>query len=258
MAWPLPMWGAMHSTVLDRTSNPPGVHPPWTTTTLADRNQWIRDGLPLVKDIAEKLRRRYELSTPFEDLCAFGVTGLLSASGRFDASRGTSFCTFAYQRIRGAILDGLRRSDRQYGILHRRLAAEGDGRCELAIDIESVRSSPKKTRARRTRVDITAVLAEIASAPVAWCARPEDADLATPDPDEVAHSNRVADQVRRAIEVLPARDRRIVELHYYGGDSLSEIAVKLGISRPWAYRLHARALETLKLALADLAGELEL
>jgi RNA polymerase sigma factor for flagellar operon FliA len=64
--------------------------------------------------------------------------------------------------------------------------------------------------------------------------------------------------VRRAIEVLPAGERRIVELHYYGGDSLSETTVKFGVSRPWAYRLHARALETLKLALADLAGELEL
>jgi RNA polymerase sigma factor (sigma-70 family) len=90
-----------------------------------ERDRRIREALPLVRSIADRLRRRYTLSMPFEDLCAFGVTGLVRAMGRFDPSRQASFSTYAYHRIRGAMLDGLRRSDRQYSFdMRRRLAAE--------------------------------------------------------------------------------------------------------------------------------------
>ena len=248
------MYWLMHSTAVDVTLTVSVPPPAWDAPSLGERDRQIRDGLPLVKDIAERLRRRYGLSMPFEDLCGFGVTGLITATGRFDASRGASFSTFAHYRIRGAILDGLRRSDRQYGVLHRRLAAEG--RPEHDSTVDAPRKAPKTGKLRRGGADFVAMLAELTSSPVAWCARAHDPDLATPHPDDEAHHRRIAERVRHAIASLPARQLRIVELHYYGGESLAEVAVKLGISRPWAYRLHDRALKALKLALAELADEI--
>ncbi len=58
-----------------------------------DRDELVQQGLPLVKAIAERLRRRYTLTASFEDLCAMGMTGLAVAVDRFDATRGASFVT---------------------------------------------------------------------------------------------------------------------------------------------------------------------
>jgi RNA polymerase sigma factor for flagellar operon FliA len=74
--------------------------------TPPDRDELVRQALPLVKAIAERLRRRYTLTASFDELCAIGMTGLAVAVDRFDPSRGASFVTFAYHKIRGAILDG--------------------------------------------------------------------------------------------------------------------------------------------------------
>jgi RNA polymerase sigma factor for flagellar operon FliA len=252
----------MNNVAASIPSNASFIHSPSTPASVArwaepspERDQRIRDALPLVRHIAEELRRRYTLSMPFEDLYALGVTGLVRAMSRFDSSRQTSFTTFAYHRIRGAILDGLRRSDRQYSFdMRNRLRAE-----RRATDLLKKRAAggpPDPGASPQEKLaDLESILSELATIHIASSATPADADAMTPDPDEEAHQRWIARRVQRAIESLPEKERQVVELYYYGDDSFGEVAEKLGMSRPWAYRLHERALHSLRGALADLADE---
>src|SRR5438128_783115 len=74
----------------------------------AERDRLIEQHLSLVQAIAGKLKRNLGRSIDFEDLVGYGSKGLIEAADRFDARQGTAFTTFAYYRIRGAMLDGLR------------------------------------------------------------------------------------------------------------------------------------------------------
>src|SRR3954452_10698642 len=74
----------------------------------ADRDRLVEQHLSLVQAIAAKLKRTLGRTIDFEDLVAYGTKGLLEAAKRFDPSQGASFTTFAYYRVRGAMLDGLR------------------------------------------------------------------------------------------------------------------------------------------------------
>src|SRR3954466_5415933 len=74
----------------------------------AERDRLIEQHLSLVHAIAGKLKRTLGRSIDFEDLVGYGSKGLVEAAERFDARQGTAFSTFAYYRIRGAMLDGLR------------------------------------------------------------------------------------------------------------------------------------------------------
>src|SRR4051812_12347115 len=74
----------------------------------AERDRLIEQHLSLVQAIAGKLKRTLGRAIEFEDLVGYGSKGLVEAAERFDARQGTSFTTFAYYRVRGAMLDGLR------------------------------------------------------------------------------------------------------------------------------------------------------
>ena len=220
-----------------------------------DRDRRIREALPLVRSIADHLRRRYTLSMPFEDLCAFGVTGLVRAMGRFDPSRQASFSTYAYHRIRGAMLDGLRRSDRQYSFdMRRRLAAERRTNEYLAARSADA-PSDSATSPEESLSDLASILSDLTTIHLASSAGRAGIEEMTADPDEEAHQRWIQNRVQQAIASLPEKERHVVELYYYSDDSFGEIGEKLGMSRPWAYRLHKRALRSLRSALAGLADE---
>src|SRR5256885_15805875 len=74
----------------------------------AERDTLIAQHLSLVQSIAGKLKRSLGRAIDFEDLVGYGSKGLVEAAERFDPRQGASFTTFAYYRIRGAMLDGLR------------------------------------------------------------------------------------------------------------------------------------------------------
>src|SRR6187551_3436872 len=73
----------------------------------------VRDGLvekhlPLVQSVARKLKTQITARVDFDDLVGYGSKGLIEAAERFDSKQGVTFTTFAYYRIRGAMLDGMR------------------------------------------------------------------------------------------------------------------------------------------------------
>ena len=83
----------------------------YSISDLADRKDWIERYAPLVKRIAHYLMARLPASVEFDDIVQAGMVGLLDAVSRYEETQGAQFETYAAQRIRGAIVDELRRND---------------------------------------------------------------------------------------------------------------------------------------------------
>ncbi|HUH03945.1 MAG TPA: sigma-70 family RNA polymerase sigma factor [Kofleriaceae bacterium] len=176
------------------------------------------ENLRLVYSLAVKLYRQLGRRVELDDLVALGTEGLIQAADRFDTARGLAFSTFACYRIRGAMLDGLRR----FGLVSGRSFASGH-RCYSCGTSGMLEQNH-----------------EVASAV-------ERCDAADDDP---CASSRIG----AALAALPASERAIIEQHYFGGHSLMAAGSALGFSKSWASRLHARALDSLRSSLQDLAA----
>src|SRR5437867_3458857 len=77
-------------------------------TTAKDRQKLVDANVPFVRSIAAKIKESLPREIEFDDLVAYGMQGLLEAAERYDGRHGTSFTTYAYYRVRGAMFDGLR------------------------------------------------------------------------------------------------------------------------------------------------------
>ena len=83
----------------------------FTAGDIAARDRLLTEHLGLVHHVARQMSRTLAVKADFDELVSAGSMGLMAALDSFDASRGLAFSTFAAPRIRGAILDELRRQD---------------------------------------------------------------------------------------------------------------------------------------------------
>ena len=208
----------------------------------------IREALALVDIIARQIRKELHLEIPTGDLVSYGSEGLLSAARTFDADRGVPFKRWANLRIRGAVVDGLRRECMLPRGVHRRLAAiEAGDRVQEAVMEEDAMTAPATPEAADAR--LTSYLAGIATAMAVGFLRTsasgEAGDVPSPDesPEEQVEREQLAKTVRDALATRPDAERRLLERHYFDGVTFDEAARELGLSRSWASRLHARAIE---------------
>jgi len=77
------------------------------------------------------------------------------------------------------------------------------------------------------------------------------ADESRPSPELAVEGGRMAARVRQAVAALPEKERRLMELYYFADKNLEEAGAELGLSKSWACRLHARAVELLRAAVED-------
>ena len=195
-----------------------------------DDEEFIEEYRPLVASIANKLRNSLELTVPPEDLMAFGFTGLLEARARFDASRGVQFNTFAYYRIRGAIMDGVREMawlPRRAHALRR--AAEGSDRLlEDAGDARAAAPPGQRTGTAESVEALDDVLGKMVASYV-MSSLGQDEDSAPPSPESQLLEAQGAAQLTAAVESLPDREQALVRGFYLEGRRFDEIAEELGI-----------------------------
>jgi RNA polymerase sigma factor for flagellar operon FliA len=234
--------------------------------TATERHRLVDEHMPYVRGIAAKVKS--ELRTPVEldDLVAYGAQGLLEAASRFDG-RQASFQTFAYYRIKGAIFDGLRRM----GWLPRAEYARArlDEHASDYLAAVAAREAPSDGEERPLEDelrDLSSALGGMAAVLLASLAEsPEspgesakesakESDLEpldeTPPAEERLERGRAARTVREVLETMPERERRLIELHYFDELPLAEAGARLGLSKSWASRLHARAIDHLAAGLA--------
>ena len=210
----------------------------------------------LVRHVAHRLKTSLRLRVSLEELEQMGMLGLLEAARRFDTTSPASFGTFAYYRIRGAILDealsqqGLKRSQ---AAAIRRVRAMGDALEGLSEVSESASDMDFLVHA----MACATTASDVMESATAEAEESEELSGYTATPEEVAAQSMSKALVRRLLEHLPEEERELLEDCYFSSMSLSEHAERVGRSRSWASRAHARALLRLRelMAAESSAGE---
>jgi RNA polymerase sigma factor FliA len=225
----------------------------------SDVNQLVEKHLSLVQAIARKVKKTLNASIEVDDLVGYGSKGLVEAAERFDARHGVAFTTFAYYRIRGAMYDGLRvmgwysRADharyraeeRANEYLRNRADREGAGQSQAGAA-----SAPADQAA--ALAEVNEILSSVATVHITSLeAASSVADESLPLPDVAVDSHRMSRRVREAVAALPEKERRLMELYYFADKNLEEAGAELGLSKSWACRLHARAVDLLRDAMGD-------
>ena len=225
-----------------------------------DRHTRIEGCQGLVWSLARQIGRRLPESVELEDLVGYGQLGLAEAARDFDASRGVRFSTYAYYRIRGAIYDGLRKMAWSRPSESRRLGHEALANDVLRIESEA--SAAETPREGESAVswfgNVTARLAVLyLTAHTGEEERDgrEPADDRTLSPTEHAERMELSARLHEAIERLPARLALLIRATYFEGMTLQEAGELMGMSKSWASRLHARALDELSCALDTVVSE---
>jgi RNA polymerase sigma factor for flagellar operon FliA len=217
------------------------------------RNQLIAQHAEMARRIALKMARRCPTWVAREDLVAAGLLGLTEAARRYDDTRAEPFIPFAEQRIRGAVLDELRRGDllprrvrqtaRKIAAVIRKLENAGDKPTDHAV-AEAMGVSVEVYRtdlAHLVHVDVESIDGEKPMMLV---------DVATA-PDELASHRETLAKVKGALSLLEERDATLLSLYYVEELTFQQIATSLGITPSRACQLLWRAIERLRERLGE-------
>jgi RNA polymerase sigma factor FliA len=216
--------------------------------------------LPFVEQLARRVAATMPHSIDIGDLVQDGVIGLIDAAHRFDEARGIKFETFAERRIRGAMIDalrkdawprGVRRQRRELESAREQLRRELGGEPSLA-DLAAKMGTDEK-RLGRTIVRINAIEA---TSPLASAENHDESTMpaalipSEPEqPDTAYERNETKDRVQAAIASLPVREQKVIGLYYYGEATMKQIGAEIGVNESRVSQLHARAIRRLRDAL---------
>jgi RNA polymerase sigma factor for flagellar operon FliA len=225
----------------------------------SNREEMIVKNLPLVTFVVGKMSGESGTSIDREDAVAYGVEGLIQAVDNYDPTRGTTFASFAIRRIRGSILDAVRRMD----VLPRSLRKSAReleranldlasmlGRWptvrELALrmnqPVEAVREAAGHSSSRV--VSLERMMTERSgegSAPWEISDRDEYAD-----PAAAADRRAALQMLDQALNALSKRDKTIVQLRYGKSMPFHEIGRMMNLSESRVCQLHKRILGSLR------------
>lgn len=228
----------------------------------ADQQARVAATLPFVESLARRMASTMPHSIDLGDLVQDGVLGLIDAANRFDEDRGIKFETFAERRVRGAMIDALRRDAWPRGVrrVRRQLeAAREELRRELGGE-PSLSDLAKKVGSDETRLERTILRINTIES-TSPLANHENVDSSTlpavlvpsepMSPDRSFEQAEVRDRVRRALGQLPPRERRIVGLYYFGESTMKQIGEEIGVNESRVSQLHARAIQRLRRVLLD-------
>ena len=231
------------------------------------REQLILEYAPLVKLVAGRLSMYLGFNVEYDDLCGYGVFGLIDAIDKFDLMKDVKFETYASLRIRGAILDQIRKMDWIPRTIRQR-----QKKIEAAIrDIE------RDTGHVATDSEIAAKMEISEDEYVSWQNQmkvtgvvslnefmesgadiPEDNNTSRSasyvKPEEAVEKEELKKMLAGALDSLTEKERKVILLYYYEELTLKEISEVLEVSESRISQLHTRALQKMKEKLGDYMG----
>jgi len=189
-----------------------------------------------------------------DELVALANAGLTEAAHRYEPGRGVLFTTFAWYRVNGAIIDGLRKTTQLPRRAWAKLVALRAANEYLENRAERERGAADRGLAPADAANALDAVKQAMSAIRTMymtsleTLRETGFDVAGdgPAPPDRIDSGRMATRLREAIAALPDKERALVTKHYWEGKNLLEAGAELGISKSWASRLHAQAVERLR------------
>ncbi|MGH8113148.1 MAG: RNA polymerase sigma factor FliA [Rhodanobacteraceae bacterium] len=211
----------------------------------------------LIRRIACHLLARLPPNVELDDLIQAGTVGLIEAARAFRPDKGASFTTYAGIRIRGAMLDELRRIDpipRSY-------------RDRAHQITDAIRRVETRTHRAASEIETAEELGLSANEYASFCTSASQGPwLSLEDmpgswtetladdsdgPEETLQKSGFADALARGIEALPEKERLALALFYHEALTLKEIGAVLGVSKARVSQLHAQAEARLRVQLAD-------
>ncbi|MGB8294859.1 MAG: sigma-70 family RNA polymerase sigma factor [Polyangia bacterium] len=217
-----------------------------------DRDRLVEENLDLVRSIAGKLKRGLGRTLDLDELVAYGAKGLVEAASRFDSRQGVAFSTFAYYRIRGAMLDGMRTMGWYSRGDYARYRAEERATEYLRSRAEREGAAGQARDATETLAEIAEILSGVAAVHITSLeAAANVTDERLPPPDQQLERLHLQARARKAMHKLPDKERRLLQLHYFEDKNLESAGAELGLSKSWVSRLHARAVDRLRRVLEE-------
>lgn len=221
------------------------------------REELIIEYVPLVKVVSGRLSMYLGYTVEYDDLVSYGIFGLIDAIDKFDYDKGIKFETYASLRIRGSILDQIRKMD-----WIPRSVRQKQKQMEAAItkiEAEENRVATDEEIARelnisldeyfnwqgQTKVTNIASIDEFVEQGVEVKAF-DSRKYAQSEPDRVYEQEEIKELLASSLENLTEKERMVVLLYYYEELTLKEISKVLEVSESRVSQLHTKALQKMK------------
>ena len=226
------------------------------------REQIIIEYVPLVKVVAGRLNIYLGSNVEYDDLVSYGIFGLIDAIDKFDYGKGIKFETYASLRIRGSILDQIRKLD----WIPRSVRQK-----QKAID-SAVKNLEKEVGPNYSDSDMAKELGITEDEYLNWISLTNISNIssiedfldqgnevkssvnrsyARIEPERVVEESELKDKLDEALEILTEKEKKVVLLYYYEDLTLKEISRVMEVSESRVSQLHSKALKKLKAGLGD-------
>jgi RNA polymerase sigma factor FliA len=232
----------------------------------SSREQMIVQNMPLVAFVVNKMADEGASPIDREDAIAYGTEGLIQAVDNYDPTRGTTFASFAIRRIRGSVLDAIRRMDMLPRSLRKSTRELDKANMELAtmlgrwptpkelslkvgMPLDQVRSIMGHNGTRVLSLEKMMDEPEEGSRP--WEIADPDA---FPDPAMAMDRKAAMQLLGSALNSLSSRDKEIVQMRYFKAMPFHEIGAKMNLSESRVCQLHKRILNSLNKRLKQEMG----
>ncbi len=217
------------------------------------REQIILEYAPLVKVVAGRLSMYLGYNVEYEDLVSYGIFGLIDAIDKFDMQKDVKFETYASLRIRGAILDQIRKMDWIPRTVRQK---------QKKID-EAIRNIEMRTGKNATDEQVAGELGLEQEELTEWQSRLKITNVISlnefleqgqepvmdargnshfSQPEDVVSESELKQVLEEALEVLTEKEKKVILLYYYEDLTLKEISTVLEVSESRVSQLHTKAL----------------
>jgi RNA polymerase sigma factor FliA len=226
-----------------------------------ERDKLIAEHIEIARRISLRIARSCPDWISRDDIVAAGMVGLAEAAERYDETRQEPFLSFAEKRIRGAVIDELRRGDVMPRRMRRMARKIGDVIQHLEQRHGEATDENVAEKLGVTVEEYKNNLEQIVHVSVGALELDDDSLLPTGDESspemQLAH-RRAKERVRKGLDKLEKRDLQILNLYYTEELTYTEIGDVMGITRSRVCQLHGRAIARLRSQImTDAGGELE-
>lgn len=203
------------------------------------KRELVEQFAPFVRSIARQIKKSVSPRIELEDLVGYGMTGLLEAADRYDASHGANFSTFSYYRIRGAIYDGLRGMGWVSRTEYQKIRF---GERATAYLENASHKDPQSVEDLANQVN---QLVTIFVTSLEGMVDQEFEDKSSMRQDDRMEHEQLRKMMKEALLKLPVQDQELIQLYYFRDLSLEEVGQKIGLSKSWTCRRHAQVVDKL-------------
>ncbi len=209
-----------------------------------DQEQIFEENYKLVADVLVHVRPTLPMHIGSDELLTAGLEGLADAARRYSREVGTPFPKYAYSRVRGAMIDYVRRTQ-----AFKETAVAGFKAHESLAD--------KRARGEMGTQTYTRLAAKLTGQrPIHLLSMEAAVHVAAggPSPETSVHARRLAQRLRDAVSALATQERKIIDLIDFQGKTLEEAGKAMGWDKSWTKRYHDNVVKVLQAMLHDKDG----